>query len=404
MNLFNRKSFSLFAGFLCLVLAVGWLALNHFQKQTSALIQTNSQRTIPVEVALIESGLIEQRRTFSGALEAQAEFLVAPKVGGRVEKIFLNISDPVDRGQSVAELDNDEYIQAVNQANADLEVRQANLAEAGSALEIAARELKRIQLLRQKGVASESQLDTAKALQSAKKAALAVARAQVVRAEASLETAKIHLRYTRITADWSGGNNRRVVAERFVDEGETVSVNAPLLRIVEINPITGVVFVGEKDYPFFKPDLAVTITTDAYPGERFKSRVERVAPVFQQSTRQARVELIIDNDGQRLKPGMFIRAEVVLNRVSDATIVPEQALTRRDDVTGIFVVNDNGDSVSWKKVQPGIRENGRVQLSGNGSRGRVVVLGQELLKDGSAVTSPAAQKKPSEMRGGIEQK
>jgi RND family efflux transporter MFP subunit len=404
MKFLSRKSIFLLVFFACLILALKWLTSNPFYQPNSSSNSKNYQRAIPVEVVPIHFGEIEQRRTFSGSLEALAEFVVAPKVSGRVEKIFLNIADPVDRGQVVAELDNDEYVQAVNQAQADLKVRQANLVEANSALEIATRELKRIQLLRQRGVASESQLDTAKAAKSAKQAALEVARAQVVRAEASLETAKIHLRYTRITADWSGGNDRRVVAERYVDDGETVSINAPLLRIVEINPITGVIFVGEKDYPHFKSDLPVTITTDAYPGESFTSKVDRIAPVFQQTTRQARVELTVDNDRLKLKPGMFIRAGVVLDRISKAAIVPEQALTRRDDGIGVFVVNDSGDSVSWKKVRVGIRENGRVQLLGNDLNGRVVTLGQELLQDGSRITIPGSEKKSFTKNGRAELK
>ncbi len=389
MNLFNRKSFFLFGGSFCLVLAMGWLVLNHFQKQTTSKIPGNSQRAIPVEVALIDNGHIEQRRTFSGTLEARAEFLAAPKVSGRVERIFLNISDPVDRAQIVAELDNDEYIQAVNQVQADLKVRQANLAEARSALEIGVRELKRIQLLRQKGVASESQLDTAKALKSAKHAALEVARAQVVRAEASLETARIQLRYTRITADWSGGDDQRMVAERYVDEGETVSANTPLLRIVDLDPIVGVIFVTERDYARLRPGQSASLTTDAFPDREFPGSIARIAPVFKQATRQARVELTVDNPRQRLKPGMFIRATVVLARHSEATIVPEQALTQRENRYGVFLVNPEGLSVTWRPVDVGIRDDDRVQIEGKGLTGRVVILGHQQLKDGSPITIPA---------------
>jgi multidrug efflux pump subunit AcrA (membrane-fusion protein) len=77
---------------------------------------------VPVEVAQIQRGPIALQRTFSGELEALAEFVVAPKVSGRVERVMVKIADTVQRGQVVAELDNDEYIQAVAQARADLEV------------------------------------------------------------------------------------------------------------------------------------------------------------------------------------------------------------------------------------------------------------------------------------------
>ncbi|MCW8859734.1 MAG: efflux RND transporter periplasmic adaptor subunit [Deltaproteobacteria bacterium] len=343
----------------------------------------------------ITRGPIELLRTFSGALEPRAEFVVAPKVAGRVERMDVNIADSVHRGQVVGELDNDEYIQAVNQSRADLAVSKANLAEAQSGLQIANRELERVKTLRQRGVASESQFDEILANQMTKQVELQVAQAQLVHAKSVLETANIKQGYTRITAGWSGGSDQRVVAERYVDEGEMVSANAPLLRIVELDPIAGVVFVAERDYALLQPGQKIILTTDAFPGEEFQGQIERIAPVFKQATRQARVELIIGNPGQRLKPGMFIRAVVVLDRQLDATIVPEQALIKRDDVTGLFLVSDDGHSVSWHEVVVGIRNDKRVQVLGEGLSGRVVVLGQQLLNDGATITIPAEQPIPT---------
>ena len=347
----------------------------------------------PVEVAPIERGTIVLQRTFSGALEAPAQFLVAPKVSGRVERLAVNLSDTVKRGQLVAELDNAEYVQAVTQAKAELAVAEANLAEADSALQIANRDLERVTQLRQRGVASESNLDTARANQLARQAQLEVAKAGVTKAQAALEAARIRLGYTKISADWSDEGSR-VVAERFVDEGETVAANAPLLRIVELDPLTAVIFVSETDYRRLQPGQEVSLTTDAYPNETFSGKIARIAPVFRESTRQARVEVTAANPGQRLKPGMFVRATVELGRASDALIVPEQALTTRNDRSGVFVVNAAGTSVSWREVTPGIRAEGRAQLLEQGGAdlsGRVVTLGQQLLADGSAIVIPADQ-------------
>jgi len=206
-----------------------------------------------------------------------------------------------------------------------------------------------------------------------------------------LETANIRLRYTQVTAGWTGGNEDRVVAERYVDEGQTVAANAPLLLIVELNPIDGVFFVTERDYAYLKPGQLVVLTTDAYPGEQFTGRIDRIAPVFRKSTRQARIEMTIDNPQDRLKPGMFISAAVVLARVAEATIVPELALTKRDDRNGVFIVSEDGRSVAWCEVKVGIREGNRVQVEGEGLSGRVVTLGQQLVNDGSPISIPAEQ-------------
>ena len=184
------------------------------------------------------------------------------------------------------------------------------------------------------------------------------------------------------------------LAERFANEGGTVSANTPLLLIVELDPITGVMSVTEKDYVRMRTGQIGTLTTDAYPGETFEGRIDRIAPVFQQATRQARIELTIGNAEHKLKPGMFIRVTVMLDRIAEATIVPEKALTTRDNRTGVFVVSENGKSVSWRDVTVGIREGDRVQVEGKGLSGRVVTLGQQLVDDGTPITIPTVESKP----------
>ncbi len=366
--------------------ALVWLGYDRIQDLAEKPARAGGAGPVPVEVATIERGSIEQRRTFTGTLEPKAQFVVAPKVSGRVEHLKVDLADTVRRGQLVAKLDDDEYIQAVAQVQAESVVAKANLAEAENLLSIAERELQRIEKLHERGVASESQLDAAKAGQLIKQARVEVTKAQLTRSNAALEATRIRLGYTNVTADWHGGSDQRVVAERHVDEGETVAANAPLLRIVEMNPITAVFFVTERDYTLLRTGQAVTLRTDAYPRELFAGRIERVAPVFRESTRQARVEVRIDNAGLRLKPGMFVRATVVLARVEDATIVPEQALVRRDGRDGVFVISGDEQAVSWREVEVGFRQDGRVQVSGDGLNSHVVTLGQQLLDDQSMVS------------------
>ena len=367
---------------------LGWLVYDRLGTEEAAATagRGTTARPVPVEVAAIRRGPIALKRNFTGTLEARAEFVVSPKIEGRLVALEADLGDPVTRDQVVARLDDAEPRQDVARAAADLAVAEANLAEARSLLEIAERELARVDQLRERGVSSVSQRDVAKADELAKAAHVQVTRAQVARAEAELEAARIRLGYTRVTAAWRGGTPNRVVAERYVDEGETVAVGAPLLRIVELDPITGVFFVTERDYARLRPDQRVEINTDAYPGETFRGRIARIAPVFREDTRQARVELSVANPDLRLKPGMYIRAQVVLEEVADAVIVPERALARRDGEPGVFVVAEDAATVSWRPVTPGIREGALLQVSGAGLTGRVVTLGQQLLEDGSSVT------------------
>jgi RND family efflux transporter MFP subunit len=375
---------------------LAWSIFQKFEGPRDQAARNADSAPAPVEVAAIEHGPIELRRTFTGTLEARAEFVVAPKVGGRVEQLHVDLADAVTRGQVVAVLDDAEYVQAVARARADLEVAQANNAEAASLLKIADRELQRVDNLRERGLSSESQSDAAMAEQLAKQALVRVTRAQIARAEADLAAARIRLGYTQVTAGWRGGNEWRLVAERYVDEGETVAANAALLRIVELDPITAVFFVTERDYARLQTGQSATLSADAFPKKEFHGVIQRIAPVFRESTRQAQVEMLIANPELHLKPGMFARATVVLDRVAEAIIVPEEALTKRRGREGVFVVSADGGSVAWQEVQSGIRQDKRVQLTGEALSGRVVILGQQLLDDGKPIRIAAqnASRKP----------
>jgi len=93
---------------------------------------------------------------------------------------------------------------------------------------------------------------------------------------------------------------------------------------------------------------------------------------------------------------------VVLSRVPEATIVPEQALTIRDDRSGGFIVSEGGRSVAWHEVKVGIRQGKRVQVEGEGLSGRVVTLGQQLVSDGSPISIPAEQSQTAAGREKVE--
>ncbi|MCG8554197.1 MAG: efflux RND transporter periplasmic adaptor subunit [Proteobacteria bacterium] len=339
----------------------------------------------PVEVAAVMRAPIELRRTFSGTIEAKSRFVVAAHVSGRVERLLVDLADEVTRGQVVAELNDAEQSQGVSEAAAELAVARANVSDAESGLVLATRELERLRGLRASGVVSDSDLDSAEARHVAGATRVKVARARVKRAQATLARSRIRSSYTKVAAVWADGDDRRVVAERHVAEGDSVAPGSPLMTVVDLEPLNAVVYVTEKEYAQVRPGQTARVTTDAFPGRSFSAQIGRIAPVFQKSSRQARMELEVPNREHLLKPGMFIRAEVVLERVKDATIVPFSALTVRKGRNGLFVLDEVGKHVAWRAVRVGIRQGGRVQVEGEGVSGRVVTLGQQLIDDGSEI-------------------
>jgi RND family efflux transporter MFP subunit len=343
-------------------------------------------RPLPVEVAEIQVGSVALRRTFSGTLEAGARLVLAPRVGGRVLALRADLGDPVAAGQVVAELDDAVYRQEAAASAAALQVARAEQVQAEARLEYAELTLERARALHPQGAISQAELDDAAADQRAAAAGVEVARAGVARAAAELEAARIALADTRLVA--GEGEGDWVVAERHLRAGETATAGQPLLTLVDLDPLVGSLFVTEQDYGGVAVGQPVTLEVDAFPGETFGGEVLRVAPAFDEGSRQARVELAVENPGGRLKPGMFARVGLVLERAQEARVVPAAALTRRGDIDGVFLLDEERMVAVWRPVTPGIREGDRVQLLEADLAGRVVTLGARQVSDGAAVVLP----------------
>ncbi len=373
---------------LILLSGLGWMTYRALQpsQQSQDGGRPSGRPAVAVYVAPVESGLVRDIRTFSGTLTPRAQFDVAPKISGRVEKLFVDVGDPVQRGQLVAQLEDEEFVQQVEQARAELAVAKANLEEAGSELDIAEKELVRIESLRGQMVTSQAELDLTRSRYLAQQARLRVAEAQVEQRQAALRAAEVRLSYARIVAFWpdNGEHQPRIVGERFVDEGATLSANAPMLSVLDITKLRAIFHVTERDYARIRIGQEAQVTVDALQDTRFEGYVARVAPIFREASRQARIELELPNPEGVMKPGMFIRARLELARSENALLVPSVSLVRRDGQLSVFLIQE--DTAHLVPVQIGIEEEGMTQiLSPEDLSGNVVVLGQHLLEDGSTV-------------------
>ncbi len=239
---------------------------------------------------------------------------------------------------------------------------RANLEDVQNSLELARKELERAETLYQKGILSDAQFDSTKAQFNAQQSRFKVASAQVANREAALETARTRLSYTKIVASWEKGNNIRYVGERYVDEGALLSVNTPIISVIEIQPIIAVIYVTDKEYFRIKPGQPVRVNSSVFPEQSFPGRVARVAPLLKETSRQARIEIEIDNEEGLLKPGMFVNAEIEFARRDNTRIVPFSSLVTRGGAQGIFLANLEEKKAYFRPVTPGIIEGDRAEI------------------------------------------
>lgn len=341
-----------------------------------------------VSITPVQKTTLYHTADLTGTLIPENEYIAAPKVSGRLEKLHVNIGDVVKRGDIIAQLDSDEFIQQVQVAQAELDVAQANLGESASEVIVSERELNRALRLVESGSLSQSELDQIQANFDVRKARHEVAQAQVRQKQAALEAARVRLAYTSIKASWTGGSETRRVGRRFTNEGAMLQANEPIVSIVCTKSLIAVVNVIERDFPHISIGQSAQVSVDAFKGKNYPGSVIRFAPVLEETSRQGRVEVLVENSEGHLAPGMFTKIRLEFARYDKATAIPAIALTRRQGQQGVFMADTENMKVSFIPVAVGVEDNNLVQIIEPELEGHVVTLGNHLLEDGMNITIP----------------
>ncbi len=382
----KKKIFSII-GILLAILII-WRIISFFTSGSKKPAGPDKRPPVAVELDSVRYLPIQEIGQFTGTIYPIYQYVVAPKVSGRIIEIQKRIGDRVNRGEVLARIDDAEYQQAVREAEANLKIAQATLAEVKSALELARQELERVQSLQAKGIASPAELDAASSNHIAQQARLNLAYAQVEQRESLLTSAKIRLSYTVLLATDPG-----FIGERFIDEGAMLAPNSAVLSVVGINSVTIRTTIIEKDYGRIQMGQAATVEVDAFPTRQFTGKVARVAPILKETSRVAVMEVEVINTDLVLKPGMFARVQVVLDQRERAQVLRARALINRNGNPGVFVVPNDSSLAHFIPIQVGIATPEMTEVVTPKLEGRVVILGQHLLEDGSPVMITGTGKK-----------
>lgn len=348
---------------------------------------------VAVEVDSVRYGSIQETETFTGTVTPIYQYILAPKVAGRVIQINKRIGDWVKKGEVVARIDDSEYQQAVREAEANLKIAQASLREATSQFALTRQDLERVQSLQEKGIASSAELDAAETNFNAQKSRLELANAQVEQREASLKSANIRLSYTVLVVTEPG-----FIGERYIDEGSLLAPNAPVVSVIGIDTVIVQTTVIERIYGRIRIGQSAEVGVDAYPDRKFYGKVARIAPMLQEASRVAKMEVEVMNDSLLLKPGMFTKVKVVLAQKDTAQVVSSRAVVSRTGGSGIFIVPDSVAVARYVPVQLGIVTPEKTEIVSPKISGLVVTLGQHLLEDGSPVILPKSEQRPAESK------
>lgn len=313
----------------------------------------------PVEVAAVSVEAILRAASAVGTLRSNETVIVRPEVAGRIVKINFDEGAAVKKGEPLIMLDD-----SVNRAEVEQERSRLSLAETN---------FRRAADMAQRGVGTQRARDEAES-------ALGVARAGLSLAEAKL-------RKMVIQAPFGG-----VVGLRKVSVGDYVNAGQDLVNLESIDPMKVDFRIPEILLPELRLGQTLEIAIDALGGLRVPGKVSAIDPMADQSGRSIVIRAVVPNAEGRLRPGLYVRVELVLERRADALLVPEGAIFPVGDQQFVYVLTADG-KVAQTQIKTGLRQAGEVEIvEGLKAGDTVVTAGHMRLRDGIPVTVVSGQK------------
>ena len=202
--------------------------------------------------------------------------------------------------------------------------------------------------------------------------------AQVKSDQASVKSAQAVLSQKEITAPFSG-----VLGSFEVNVGDYVSAGQSIVTLVNSEQLEVDYSVPEDNKSELKIGQLVTVSSSAYPNQKFYGTVSFIAPTVN-SSREIAVQALVPNKNSELSPGMFVHVLQQISTVQGALVIPQQAVIA--DVKGYTVYKIVNNKAYVTDITIGARFSGQVQvLSGLNEGDTVVIAGQQKLQDGSVV-------------------
>jgi len=290
-----------------------------------------------------------------GSIAADEMVEIKPETDGIIQDILFKEGQRVEKGQLLVKLDDTKLTAALNEAESNFQLSQANYDRAK-------------QLFKAKLI-SQSEYDQAAATFALN--------------QATVELRRRELKDTRIYAPFSG-----TIGARSISPGQVITKSTVITGLVDLDKVKAEINVPERFVGQLQIGQELELKVPAFPDQKFTGKVYFIAPSIDPNTRTALVKAEIPNLDHTLKPGMFANLDLTLQVRENSVVIPEAALSQvlDDNRASVFVVGTN-ETVSIQPVRIGVRLPGRVEVVEGLSGGeKVVVEGVQKIGPGSKVT------------------
>ena len=322
------------------VLAAAFIVAACGGKQQQQVVE---QRAQLVETAPLAMSDISRELEFSTTLQGWQTLNVSPSITGKIEHIYVEVGTNVAAGANLVRMDQNQYT--------NTKLTYTNLGV----------EMQRMESLRESGAVSQQVYDQTR-----------------LSYEQTKESLEFLEKNTFVKAPFAG-----VISAKNYEDGELYS-GQPILVLTQIYTLKALIAIPESYYPNVKKGMAVTLTSEIYPGETFPATIDIVYPTVDPASHTFQARLRIPNSGLRLRPGMYVRTKMSMG-MARAMVVPYQAVLKLTGSNDRYVFLDEGGTAKRVFVTLGQRFDENIEvISDELHEGdRLVVVGQAKLVDGS---------------------
>lgn len=341
-------------------------------------IAKKPQRT--QEVAVAENSVAQAQANFERATSDRKRYENLVREGAAAQ-ITLDQYVNQERVAKAALDSAKSQLELAQLGGRDESVRQAQtaVARAEFALRLAKSNTQNLDVRKDDIKAAQGGVSQAKAALGQAQAGLSSAQAQLAQAKAGLASAQQQVDNTRIYAPIDG-----IVAKRAAEIGQLAGPTSSLLTIVALDTVFFEAQVPEMEIAQVKLGMSVEVKVDALVGKTFAGQVTKLYPVGSTSSRSFIVRVAVPNPARSLRPGMFARGSVVLEK-RRGVVVSKDALVKSDEgAFAVFVAK--GSVAEQRNVTLGVTTAETAEIRSGVSAGdSIIIVGQNALRAGAAI-------------------
>lgn len=309
------------------------------------------QISIPVFVEEVTRSSLEQLTSTNGTLVPTASATVTNSVGGVYKPVknpatgrAYKIGDQVKKGELLALLEDESYVNDIS-----IETKKINW-------EIAEGEYEKYVALQKKGGATEVEV---------KEAAVAVTTTKT-----EYENAKISLEYLRITSPIDGV----IVDLEYQTPGVEIASDVSLFTVMDYAEMLLEVSLSESTMSSIESGMDVYVSHYSMPDNVLEATIDQLSPYIDADTRTYKCVILVDNHDLVLKPGMFVKTDIVVDKVNRAIVIPKEIIRTMNGRSTVFTAD--GTTAMQQSITTGIENDTYIEVK------RGLQVGDKLIVDG----------------------